>query len=123
MVRPAQVPERDAGVAGVAATPGKAFVIHFELPDSAGAARVSLTEGEEVTVRAPSGAATFTSGAERLLVSNAGSGATFEIGIPRDAPRVEIRVAGGRIFLKDGTRIVSDQPAENQHYVLPLLEP
>ena len=118
---PAQVQAPDQGVAGIAAIPGRQFVIAFESPESGGQARVSLTEGEEVTVRAPIGAASFTSAADRLVIANSGSGATFKIEIPRAAPRVEIRVAGNRIFLKEGSRVLTKGSAENgDHYLLPL---
>lgn len=108
-------------VAGIAAVPGPRFVIAFESPESGGQARVSLTDGNHVTVRAPTGAATFASAANRLVIANAGTGATFEIEIPRTAPRVEIRVAGARIFLKNGSRVTSDRPATVEGgYLIPL---
>jgi hypothetical protein len=108
-------------VAGIAAVPGPRFVIAFESPESGGHARVSLTDGKHVTVRAPTGAASFTSAGNRLVVANAGTAATFEIEIPRTARRVEIRVAGARIFLKDGPRVTSDRPATVEGgYLIPL---
>jgi hypothetical protein len=108
-------------VAGMVAVPGPRFVIAFESPESGGHARVSLTDGKHVTVRAPTGAASFTSAANRLGIANAGTGATFEIEIPRTARRVEIRVAGARIFLKDGSRVTSDRPATVEgDYLIPL---
>lgn len=108
-------------VAGIAAVPGPRFVIAFESPESGGHARVSLTDGKHVTVRAPTGAASFTSAANHMVVANAGRGATFEIEIPRAARRVEIRVAGARVFLKDGSRVTSDGPATvDGGYLIPL---
>jgi len=108
-------------VAGFAAVPGPRFVIAFESPESGGHARVSLTDGKHVTVRAPNGAARFTSAANRMGIANAGTGATFEIEIPRTARRVEIRVAGASIFLKDGSRVTSDRPATTEgDYLIPL---
>jgi anti-sigma factor RsiW len=107
--------------AGIAAVPGREFVVSFNAPEQGSRARVSLTDGAEVVVRAPSGAASFTSDAERLVVDNHGSGATYEIEIPRTAPHVEIRVGGNRIFLKEGSRVVTRTPAEDgEHYLLPL---
>ena len=110
--------------AGIAATPGRSFVIAFESPEPGGQARVSFTGGDEVTVRAPLGAAKFTSAADRLVIENAGASAVFEIGIPRAAPRIEIRVAGNRIFLKDGRRIVTQGSTDPQgDYLLSLSRP
>jgi hypothetical protein len=119
--RQAETPHGRA--AGIAAVPGRNYLIAFQSPDLGGQARVSLTDGGEVTVRAPSGAARFTSAADRLLIDNHSSGATFEIEIPRAAPRVEIRVAGIRVFLKEGSRVLAEGLAENgNHYLLPLSE-
>jgi hypothetical protein len=108
---PRQAEAPTAPAAGIAARPGQSYVIVFQSLDPRGQASVSLTDDAEVTVRAPSGAARFTSAADRLLIDNQGSGATFEIGIPRTAPRVEIRVAGKRIFLKQGERVVAPHSA------------
>ncbi len=120
--RQASVPT--ASAAGIAAVPGRNYVIAFLSAEPGGQARVSLTDGAEVTVRAPSGAARFTSAADRLLIDNQGSGATFEIEIPRTAPRVEIRVAGKRIFLKQGERIAAPHSAEVRgEYLIGLSPP
>jgi Putative zinc-finger len=116
-----RVPAPDSGVAGVAAPPGRSFIIAFESPEAGGRVRVALTEGDEVTVRAPSGAAGFTSAADRLLIDSGNTGATYQIEIPRAAPRVEIRVGGNRIFLKEGSRVLAESLAENGDlYLLPL---
>lgn len=120
---PAQVQAPDEGVAGIAAIPGQQFVIAFESSETGGQAQVSLTEGEEVTVRAPIGAASFTSAADRLVIANAGFGATFRIEIPRTAPRVEIRVAGNRVFLKEGSRVQSEGSVETGGKLLIRLSP
>jgi hypothetical protein len=103
----ANAPSRGAGIA---AAPGRNYVIAFQALESGGQARVSLTDGAEVIVRAPSGAARFTSAVDRLLIDNRGSGTTFEIEIPRTAPRVEIGVAGKRIFLKQGEHVTAGAP-------------
>ncbi|HEV2017152.1 MAG TPA: zf-HC2 domain-containing protein [Gemmatimonadaceae bacterium] len=100
---PTQSPRQPA-VAGVGVVPGRALLILFTSPQSSGEARVSLTDGSEVVVRTQSGAATFTSDPGRLVIDNRSSTAMFEIQIPRVAPRVEIRVNGVRVYLKDGDR-------------------
>jgi len=110
----AQAP--DPGVAGIAVAPGRALVILFTSPQVEGQAQVSLTDGTEVVVRAPSGTATFTADVDRLVIDNPGSRATFEIQIPRAAPWVEIRVQGVPIFLKEGSRVTGS-------YLLPLTPP
>lgn len=113
-----------APMAGLAVPPGDGLTILFESPQPRSQVRISLGEGAEVRVRGPSGAATFDSEADRLRVFNRDSVATFEIEIPRDARRVEVRVAGRRIFLKDGARVVAEGPGDHREvYLLPLAPP
>ena len=104
---PVPAPAAGALAAGIAVPPGRALLIVFTWPQAAGLVQVSLTSGAEVVVRAPGGAATFTSGVDRLVIDNRDSSARFEIEVPRAAPRVEIRVAGQRIFLKEGSRVTT----------------
>ena len=92
-------------VAGIAIAPGSRLLIVFGSVQAGSAANVSLTDGPDVVVRAPVGAAAFTSNDDRLVIENNGSPATFEIQIPRTAMRVEIRVDGKRVYLKDGARV------------------
>jgi anti-sigma factor RsiW len=111
-------------VAGLAVPAGYALTILFESAQPRSRVRISLGERAEVQVRAPAGAARFSSEAGRLRIANHDSIATFEIEIPRGAPRVEIQVAGRRIFLKDGPRIVAEGSADRREiYLLPLTPP
>jgi hypothetical protein len=114
-------PEPSTLLAGIAAVPGSRFLIAFESAEPGGDVRVSFSDGPQVTVRAPSGAASFTSTSNRLVIANAGTGARFEIAIPRKAPRVEIQVAGAPVFLKQGTRVTVDPSAvADSGYIIPL---
>ena len=101
-------PAPEVAPAGIAVAPGERLLIVFTSVHAGGEARVSLTQGAEVVVRAPNGSATFTSEADRLVIDNSGPPASFDIEIPSAAPRVEIRVAGTRVLLKEGTRITTD---------------
>jgi anti-sigma factor RsiW len=97
--------ERGGGnVAGVAVVPGQSLVIAFASRQPSAEVQVILTDGPEVVVRAPLGAATFTSDVERLVIHSSGDarGVVFEIEIPRAAPHVEIQVQEQRRFLKQG---------------------
>jgi hypothetical protein len=117
-------PAEDRGASGIAVAPGLKLVILFTSHQAEGQAQVSLTDGDQVVVRGPIGAATFTSDADRLVVNNHGSPATFEIQIPRAAPQIEIRVEGDRIFLKEGSRITTPKSVEGPGpYLLPLTPP
>ena len=83
---------------------------------------MSLIDGAEVVVRASIGAAIFSSDVDRLVIDNRGSSATFEIKVPRAAPRVEIRVGTDRIFLKEGPRVTTEKSTESRGtYLLPLV--
>lgn len=111
----------DASSGGIAVAPGAALVIDFAMV-RAGQVRVSLTNGSEVTVRASTGMASYTSDPDlRILVESNGAQGSFEVGIPRGAARVEIRAAGRRVFLKEGARVTTDSPAnEDGVYLVPL---
>ncbi len=119
---PPSVDSPDPRVAGIAVAPGRELVILFTARQTVGLARISLTDGAEVVVRAPIGAATYTSDQARLVIDNAASSATFEIEIPHAAPLVEIRVDGQRVFLKAGPRVTTGGyvDAPPGPYLLPL---
>ena len=113
-----------AGVSGIAVTPGRALIILFTSEQREGKARLTLTDGPDVTVRTSIGAATFTSDVGRLLIENAGSRASVDIEIPRAAARVEIQVAGRRVFLVQRARVTtSAAPDSLGHFQLPLARP
>lgn len=108
-------------MAGIAVAPGESLVISFAKAQVDGQAIVSMTDGPDVVVRAPTGAATFTTHVALLLINNLGPPATFEIQIPRTAPRVEIVVDGARIFLKEGHQLTTgDSAAQAAPYLLQL---
>jgi len=99
----AAAPPAAPALSGIAIDPGTGLVIVFESPRVGGAgglAIVSLEDGAEAVVRAPRGAATFTTGAERLAIGEWDASARFEIVVPRSAPRVEIRVGARTVFVK-----------------------
>lgn len=60
-----------------------------------------------------SGTAHFTAATDGLRIEGDEAGAHFVIGIPRAAPRVEVIVAGRRVFLKNGPQIVADVPPDS----------
>jgi hypothetical protein len=104
--QPAHPVQQAVPEAGIAVPPGDRLLIAFDSAQAEGEAIVTLRpDAAEVTIRAPRGAATFTTGSNRLAVANAGSRASYTIEVPSAAPGVEIRVAGTRRFLKEGTRI------------------
>lgn len=119
--RPAPAPP---AVAGIAVTPGERFTIAFAEPQTRGTAIVSLTDGRDVAVRAKNGAATFTSGANRLSINNRASTANYEIELPRAAGRIEIVVGSRRLLLKENGRVTAAAPADSLgRYRLDLAPP
>jgi hypothetical protein len=106
---------------GMGVAPGSSLVIMFAVSQTQGRVLVVLSDSADVFVEAVDGAVTFTSHVGRLLIDNAGSSADFEIHIPRTAPHVEIQVGNRRIFLKEGSSVVSPVPADaSGAYLLPL---
>jgi hypothetical protein len=105
-------------LAGLAVPPGERLVIRFETEQPQSWVHVSIGAWTEVRVRGPSSSATFGSKADTLRIGNRDSTATFEIEIPRDARKVEIGVAGMRVFAKDGSRIAAPDASEGQEFYL-----
>jgi hypothetical protein len=108
------------GASGVAVAPRQNLVIVFIEPLAESQVTVTLTDIGEVEVRALDGNVSLTSDIDRLLIDTRGASATFQIRIPRDAPRIEIRVGARRVFLKEGTQITTDATASGESYLLPL---
>ncbi len=108
-------------MAGIAIVPGTNFAIEFTRLQESGHARVTFTDGDQVQVSGPSGAASFSSDPERLVIDNEGSSADFAIELPRASPRIVIRVAGARVLLKQGDRVTLTRgTAEATSWILPL---
>jgi hypothetical protein len=106
-----------SGRSGIAVPAGENLVIVFTSTQAEGGVRISLTDEGDVLVRGPSGAANFTSEPERLVIHNENSTKSFEIAVPRRAPRIEIRVGDRMIFLKEGSLLSPEAPS-----VIPLQE-
>jgi hypothetical protein len=113
-----------ANVSGIAVSPGQHLTIIFAKGADAGDGgelRVSLTSASDVQVRAPGGAATFTTKGDFILIGVRDPSAVFDVRIPRTAPRVEIVQGDDRVFLKEGSRITtSGARSLIGDYVLPL---
>jgi hypothetical protein len=113
-------PDRRGDAAGISVQPGAELVIEFGSSPAGGRIDVELTDGAEVVVRGPAGAATFTSEEERVVVEREGPPAAFEVQVPHTAPRVEIRAGATRLFLKAGDSITAPVQQVEGRYSLPL---
>jgi len=110
--------------AGLSVLPGQKLVILFQTGRGGGQALVSLRDDPEVEIQGPPGAASYASGAGRIVVDVRDTPAPFEVHIPRSAPHVEILVNGERIFTKDSDRVTTGGPATGAgEYLLRLPPP
>jgi hypothetical protein len=97
----------ETGTAGIAVTPGADLLVRVDSPPgSGGHLEVRWVDGSTVSVRVEAGAATFTTGADLLVVEVLDPGATVVFDMPRDAPRVEMRIGDRRVFLQEGSRVI-----------------
>lgn len=103
----------DSSVAGIAVAPGLDLVVLFTRPEAVGQIVVLLTDGTDVEVRAVTGgeSARFSAGTDRLIVDTRDPHASFEVRIPRIAPRVQVVLGDTRIVLKEGSRVVTEPSA------------
>ena len=109
--------------AGISILPEEHVVILFKLgaAHGNGLASLSLTDGSEVRVQAPPGAATYSYVPGRLEVEVRDASAPFVVQVPRSAPWLEIRADETSLFLKEGGRITTSSPAgPGDHYTLRL---
>jgi len=109
--------------AGISILPEERLVVLFKLGAARGngLASLSLTDGSEVQVHAPPGAATYSSVPGRLEIEVRDLAAPFVVQVPHSAPWVEIRVDETPLFIKDRTRITTSSPAgPGDRYILPL---
>lgn len=114
-------PEPGQPETGIAVAPGARFVVRFTSEQMKGVVTVSLTGGTEIVARAVGGKATFTMTESSLAIDNRGSTADFLVEIPKDAPDVEIQIAGRGAFLKQGARVTTSLPPDPSGlYQLPL---
>ena len=95
-------------LAGVSIAPGSSALVVFLATQSAGEARVVLADIVDIEVRGPAGGARFAAGEGRLTIDNTGAAMNYDIRIPRAAARVEIQVAGVRVWLKNGRQVLTD---------------
>jgi len=106
---------------GITVAPGNRFTIVFTASQASGLATVSLTDGEDIVVRAVGGRPSFASDVDRLSIGNAKGDASFEIEIPRNAPWVEIRIGDRRVLLKTLSRVQTDgRPDAEGRYLIRL---
>jgi hypothetical protein len=111
----------DATGRGIAVTAGDRLLILFSAPRSGGLATISLADDTDVEVRTLQGQASFTSDLDRLQIDSRSDSTSFRVMIPRRAALVEVQVAGRRVFLKEGDRVVTEARSDPRgDYLIPL---
>ena len=125
MAKPAPASETraDSGITtGIALPPGDHFRIVFASPapsrTAIGMVTIGFTDDSVVAVRRIRGAARFVAEIDGVRVVATGP-ADFAVGIPRLAPWVAVLVGDRRLFLKDGTSVITDvQPDSLGRYAV-----
>jgi hypothetical protein len=116
---PAPAPVAAPELAGVSVSPGERLLISFLHARAGAQVRVVWSDGAEVEVRAPGGAASFESAAGTLRVDDR-EPVTYEVRIPRAAPEIEIEAEGTSLFRKAGERVTGPAPDASGKYLLAL---
>ena len=112
---------------GIQAVPGRSFTIAFARASQGSEARLVLTDGAQVEIRSLEGEVRFSVPGDSLVsIENTGAPGPrrFEILIPRSAPRVDLVVAGRRVFRKEGSTITTSVAADERgRYTIPFVPP
>jgi anti-sigma factor RsiW len=106
-------------MAGVSVPPGERLVISFLHARAGARVRIGWSDGAEVEVRAPRGAASFESAAGTLRIDDR-EPVLYEVRIPRSAPEIELEAEGARLFRKAGERVTGPAPDAAGEYLLAL---
>lgn len=115
---PSRMPQaQEPQVTGVSVTPDPSMIIVFRERQRRGDVLVRLIEGPEIAVRASANGSRFSVAPGRLTIANNGL-ATYEVDVPASVPRVEIVVAGSRLWLKEGPRTIPETGSRGVHLSL-----
>jgi hypothetical protein len=117
--RPEPAP-RPPPASGVAFVPEPDLEVVFLRSQPEGAIRISLAETPEVRVRVVGGRAAYELDPARLVVDNEGEAGTYEVRLPRDLPRVRVRIGDRVVFEKRAAAITGDFLERRETYVVPF---
>jgi hypothetical protein len=96
----------DAGaLSGLTVRPDGPYEIAFLAGQSSGRIRVELAPSPDAEVRVAGEPVGLESGPDRLVVSNAGSRASYVIRLPAEGPTIAILLDGRIVFRKQGERV------------------
>lgn len=96
---------RDTSRSGIAVVPTDPFEVRFVAPQSAGTIRIVLVPSSRLELIVAGEPVELESDADRLVVSNRGSNASYELSVPRTLGSIRIRVVSRTIFEKLGETV------------------
>jgi hypothetical protein len=100
-------------------TPAGVVNVTFASTQSSGEIGVTLSDSPVVRVSHRAGSVSYLVTMEGMLVENAGSGASYEITVPRAAASVHVRVGNWTVFARDGGHIwTAGVPGPSGHYLI-----
>ena len=106
---------------GIAVAPGRRLVIDIAPARGNVVATIALADSGDVMLRAVGGRPSFSSGVDRVAISNVEGIAALFIDIPRAAAYVEVRLDGTRVLVKEGAEVTTAARRDDAgRYVLPL---
>lgn len=114
-------PENTLPLSGVSVVPEDPFEVVFMARQREGRLRIMFVAAGEVGLTVTGEPVVLESGTERLVVSNVGSSAEYELRIPRDLETFRVTVAGETLLEKQGEAIrTPTAPATGDMYILDL---
>ncbi len=107
---------------GIAIEPRGAVRIAFQAVQVGGEIRIALTNDSGKVSVVANRSVPYSVRSTTVVISNAGTDATYDIVIPRNSPQATVLVAGEEVFVKDGWRVSTHLAGVGQadRYVLPF---
>ncbi len=104
-------------LSGVSIVPGAATSIVFTSRQDVGELIISISDDAHITVNAPTGTVRYAVSGSRIAISNAGSVSSYQIVIPRSAARVDVIVAGERVWTTTGSNPAAPRSSASRSVV------
>jgi hypothetical protein len=116
----ASAPE-DPAVSGIAVEPADPFDVRFVASQRTGRIRITLVSSKRLELKVVGDPVELESGVDRLLISNEGSGSSYELLVPRALGSIRVRVGESTVFDKQGERIRTPRtPDSTGAYVIEM---
>jgi hypothetical protein len=123
-VSPPAEPERQKakGAGGISIVPVHKLEITFLGNQESGEIRVAFRDDERVSVQSTEAGPAYAIQKDRIVVNNAGSTASYEIGLPRALSTARISIASDIVFRSEAGTVSSEaRPDREGRYIIPLM--